>query len=224
MKSRIFSVSMALFFGLATVAIAQPAEENQTPEAPATVEKTVDAPAKPVADKPKPKPEKKELPANISSWNFKEINIAESGWKFPDEKAVSTPNGIIYRQKGQLKLGPIHNNLNFKADPNQTVKVTLAVYGDDTGKMEVKKIKAVQLFWATKDDVKAAEGKWAFSKDRVKNLTHVSGGIWTGKLYFKSWKGQIARLFINPVLEGYPDGKIPDGATVEFLIERIEIE
>lgn len=223
----IFALIISVFSG----AYAQPADEAPPTPTPAPAvdgraSNEIDSPAKPTTVPEKEKPKKFQVQKGLSFWDFTKISAEESGWSFPSTTVASTKNGVIYRQRGKLETGPIHNNVSFKANPKQKVRVILAVHVRENGEVKRVQPKVVQLFWARADDVKASGGKWSFSKDRVINLKPIKEGlgIWTGETYYKHWKGEVSRLFVNPVIDGYENGELPPGTEIEFLVERISIE
>jgi len=151
----------------------------------------------------------------VREWDFSIATDVEGPWIFPKAEQAQTPTGVAYTA-AQTGPGPALT-LNFDAATVRNIRVTMAVSRVEDG-MPIPY--ALEWYWASPDDVAAANGGWPFSTDRgtpfVQPDRHKEEERLVRIHEHPRWRGPIAKAFLSV--------KLPNSAIGPFRVETKKIE
>lgn len=132
----------------------------------------------------------------VYAWSFAGAPSDSSPWSFPDSERTQTPEGIAYVTK-DAGPGPVLA-LEFDAESVRRIRATFSVTQTSDGKPAPFQ---VEWYWASPEDIAAANGSWPFSSERGATFVEPDRHHPEERLLdlrgHPRWKGKIAKAFIG---------------------------
>lgn len=156
--------------------------------------------------------------AGAKGYDFASLDgIVIENWNFPSGTYLLTPAGVSVVPKDQSGPIAVLQNATIDTAKAGAVAIKISALVNDAP----VPIERVRFFWARPDDVKAAEGKWAFAVDRVVVMQQdAASGLWQAPLAGNpKWTGSVERFFVEVRI---PDAQWANRAQLRVVLSSVE--